>query len=223
MSLPPAPPPAAHTPCDPNAKPPETCPGGIPCPKSGVCPTPTPPPPPGPPTPPKPKPPPPPPANQTCIDKNHTMWTCVCGGWSSTQFDCDLDCHCGQKCTKVCCKTEWCKNGSVALPPADGQVPPPPPPPPAPRYICGEACPPCRPTCIMCSASRPQAIAAEFSKGDKNDTAPVMPPAPPPACIGTTYTDPKCKGVCPPPIQPYTMHASGVATTVAEAGNQGGS
>eukprot|EP01048_Picozoa_sp_COSAG05_P000413 COSAG05_NODE_11_length_38500_cov_831.349861_22_plen_375_part_00 len=46
------------------------------------------------------------------------MWTCVCGGWSSTQFDCDLDCHCGQKCTKVCCKTEWCKNGSVALPPS---------------------------------------------------------------------------------------------------------
>ena len=55
---------------------------------------------------------PPPPANETCIDANHTMYSCVCGGWSSTLFDCDLDCHCGQQCVKVCCKTEWCKNGS---------------------------------------------------------------------------------------------------------------
>jgi hypothetical protein len=52
------------------------------------------------------------PSNSTCIDKNHTMYVCACGGWSSNLIDCDFDCHCGVHCTQLCCKSEWCKNGS---------------------------------------------------------------------------------------------------------------
>jgi hypothetical protein len=104
---PPPPPPGPAVHCDPKATPPQVCPGKKPCPPTGVCPNhwadvveaP------------------PPPANQTCIDKNHTMYVCECGGWSSTLVDCDFDCHCGQQCTKVCCKTEWCKNGSGVVDP----------------------------------------------------------------------------------------------------------
>ena len=55
-------------------------------------------------------PPPPPP----CVDANHTAWSCICGSWSTSKLDCSMTCGplCGNPCTRFCCMTEKCKNGT---------------------------------------------------------------------------------------------------------------
>ena len=107
---------AAPVHCDPNAKPPEMCPGNKPCPKSGTCAAPSPPAPPGPPKPPAPPGPPTPTPTppKACPGINTTAWSCICGSWSISKIDCQMTCGplCGNPCTQFCCKTTNCKNGT---------------------------------------------------------------------------------------------------------------
>jgi hypothetical protein len=57
----------------------------------------------------------PPPPPKTCPGINTTAWSCICGSWSVSELDCQMACGplCGNPCTKFCCKTTNCANGTA--------------------------------------------------------------------------------------------------------------
>lgn len=59
----------------------------------------------------------PPPPTPPCVDENHTAWSCICGSWSTSKIDCQMTCGplCGNPCTRFCCKTNLCTNGTEVV------------------------------------------------------------------------------------------------------------